>query len=143
MLEFFYDESEHSRKLTKETLLAENFREHFVASIIGILQSEKEKVEKEYSLFEEKYNLKVVVKNKIVTEEEQIVLASILQKYVESKGNIYNDQLLGQVTDLFIDLPKEIILNKTCYFSNKATNDILNFVLKLNKHMNLMGINLR
>ncbi|MFR7882149.1 MAG: hypothetical protein ACLU5J_12325 [Christensenellales bacterium] len=36
-------------------------------------------------LFEEKYNLKVVVKNKIVTEEEQIVLASILQKYVESK----------------------------------------------------------
>lgn len=76
-------------------------------------------------LFEEKYNLKVVVKNKIVTEEEQIVLASILQKYVESKGNIYNDQLLGQVTDLFIDLPKEIILNKTCYFSNKATNDIV------------------
>ena len=72
-----------------------------------------------------KYNLKVVVKNKIVTEEEQIVLASILQKYVESKGNIYNDQLLGQVTDLFIDLPKEIILNKTCYFSNKATNDIV------------------
>lgn len=76
-------------------------------------------------LFKGKYDLKVIIKNKIVTEEEQIVLASILQKYVESKGNIYNDQLLGQVTDLFIDLPKEIVLNKTCYFSNKATNDIV------------------
>ena len=65
MLEFFYDESEHSRKLTKETLLAENFREHFVASIIGILQSEKEKVEKEYSLFEEKYNLEMESIDKI------------------------------------------------------------------------------
>ena len=62
MLEFFYDESEHSRKLTKETLLAENFREHFVASIIGILQSEKEKVEKEYSLFEEKYKRVYTIK---------------------------------------------------------------------------------
>lgn len=55
MIEFFYDESEYSRKLTKETLLAENFKEHFVATIIGILKNEKEKVEKEYSLFEEKY----------------------------------------------------------------------------------------
>ena len=76
-------------------------------------------------LFNGEYDLKIKVQNKVVTEEEQILLASILQKYVMSKANIYNDQLFGQVTDLLVDLPSKIVLNKTCYFSNKATNDIV------------------
>lgn len=63
MIEFFYDESEHSRKLTKETLLADNFKEHFVATIIGILQKEIGKVEKEYNLFEEKYKRLYTIKD--------------------------------------------------------------------------------
>ena len=63
MIDFFYDESEHSRKLTKDTLLADNFKEHFVASIIGILKSKKEKVEKEYNIFEKKYKRIYTIKD--------------------------------------------------------------------------------
>lgn len=52
---FFYDESEHSRKLTKQTLNADNFALNFVASIIGYLFNDSKLIEKEYSLIEEKY----------------------------------------------------------------------------------------
>lgn len=46
MIEFFYDESENSRKLTNETVLAENFNENFVATIIGIDNKKKRKSRK-------------------------------------------------------------------------------------------------
>ena len=32
---FFYDESEHSRRLTQDTLSANNFADNFLAGIIG------------------------------------------------------------------------------------------------------------
>ena len=52
---FFYDESEHSRRLTKDTLVADNFAENFVASIVGYSESIRSDVKNDYSAFEEKY----------------------------------------------------------------------------------------
>jgi hypothetical protein len=52
---FFYDESEHSRRLTKDTLAADNFAENFVASIIGYSESICSDFRNDYSTFEEKY----------------------------------------------------------------------------------------
>lgn len=52
---FFYDESEHSRRLTKDTLAADNFAENFVASIVGYPESISSAVKNDYSAFEEKY----------------------------------------------------------------------------------------
>lgn len=52
---FFYDESEHSRRLTKDTLVADNFAENFVASIVGYPEHICSNVKNDYSAFEEKY----------------------------------------------------------------------------------------
>ena len=52
---FFYDESGHSRKLTKNTIFAENYDDFFVSCIIGFQEKQRESIEKEYQLFEEKY----------------------------------------------------------------------------------------
>ena len=38
---FFYDESEHSRRLTQDTLSANNFADNFLAGIIGYSDSKK------------------------------------------------------------------------------------------------------
>ena len=53
---FFYDESEHSRKITKSTVSANNFAENFVAAIIGYSVDKAPEIEKAYSSIEEKYN---------------------------------------------------------------------------------------
>ena len=53
---FFYDESEHSRKITQSTVSANNFAENFVAAIIGYSVDNAPEIEKAYSSIEEKYN---------------------------------------------------------------------------------------
>jgi len=52
---FFYDESEHSRRLTQDTLSANNFADNFLAGIIGYSDSNSFNVEKAYDEFEKKY----------------------------------------------------------------------------------------
>lgn len=52
---FFYDESEHSRKITQKTVNAHNFALDFVAVVIGYTKSISEKIENDYSVIEEKY----------------------------------------------------------------------------------------
>ena len=52
---FFYDESEHSRRLTKDTFAADNFAENFVVSIVGYSESICSDVKNDYLAFEEKY----------------------------------------------------------------------------------------
>lgn len=49
---FFYDESEHSRKLTKETVNADNFASHFVVGIIGFSQKDEFSIEHGYKILE-------------------------------------------------------------------------------------------
>jgi len=53
---FYYDESEHSRVITESTVKASNYYDNFVASIVGWTNSEEDKIQAKYQLFEEKYN---------------------------------------------------------------------------------------
>ena len=52
---FYYDESGHSRSISKQTLVSDNFSEYFVVAIIGFPNSEKDAIEKDYLAFEEEY----------------------------------------------------------------------------------------
>jgi hypothetical protein len=61
----FYDESEHSRRLTKDTLIANNFSVNFVASIVGYSESISSKVINDYSVFEEKYKKAFTIKEEL------------------------------------------------------------------------------
>lgn len=52
---FFFDESGHSRKITKETINADNYRDDYVAFIVGAEKDKISIIEQEYVLMEKKY----------------------------------------------------------------------------------------
>lgn len=52
--EFYYDESEHSRKINYNTISAENYYDNFVTMIVG-WSSEKEEILQRQAAFEDKY----------------------------------------------------------------------------------------
>ena len=52
--EFYYDETEHSRKINYPTISAENYYDNFVTMIVG-WSDEKDKILQRYTAFEEKY----------------------------------------------------------------------------------------
>ena len=53
---FYYDETEHSRKINLKTLKADNFYDNFVTVIIGWDDALNDEIEKKYLTFEDKYN---------------------------------------------------------------------------------------
>ncbi len=55
MYVFYYDESEHSRSITKNTVKAENFFDGFIATTVGWKDSDEEQLENEYLDFESRY----------------------------------------------------------------------------------------
>lgn len=52
---FYYDESGHSRRITRNTIFSDNYADYFVATIIGYNARYKDKVEQDYILLEKKY----------------------------------------------------------------------------------------
>ena len=52
---FYYDESEHSRKINYSTVTAPNYYDNFVTVIVGWLNEEEKDVFKKYEDFENKY----------------------------------------------------------------------------------------
>lgn len=52
---FYYDESEHSRKINKETITAGNYYDNFITGVVGWKSEKANEIEKKYLAFEEKY----------------------------------------------------------------------------------------
>ena len=52
---FYYDETEHSRKINLKTLKADNYYDNFMTVIIGWDDDFSDEIEKRYLAFEEKY----------------------------------------------------------------------------------------
>lgn len=55
MYKFYYDESEHSRKINYNTVTAENYYDNFVFVIVGWPQEKEKAIFEKYSAFETKY----------------------------------------------------------------------------------------
>ena len=53
--DFYYDESEHSRKINHKTITAENYSDSFIAVIVGWLSENQVSLYERYATFEEKY----------------------------------------------------------------------------------------
>lgn len=53
---FFYDETEHSRKINLETVTASNYYDNFISVIAGWASEESENVTSKYLAFETKYD---------------------------------------------------------------------------------------
>lgn len=54
---FYYDESGHSRKLSRNTIFADSFNDYFVTCIIGFDERKRKEIESDYLAFEEKYKI--------------------------------------------------------------------------------------
>lgn len=52
---FYYDESEHSRKINYDTVIAPNYYDNFVTAVIGWSNEKEKEVFKKYKDFENKY----------------------------------------------------------------------------------------
>ena len=52
---FYYDESEHSRKINYNTVTAQNYYDNFVTVVVGWTKEKEKEVFKEYEEFENKY----------------------------------------------------------------------------------------
>ncbi len=55
---FFYDETEHSRKINHSTISAENYYDNFIAVVVGWHTENEDKISKKYAAFEEKYSFR-------------------------------------------------------------------------------------
>lgn len=53
---FYYDESEHSRKINLNTVTAKNYYDNFIAVIVGWKAENEEAIFQKYAAFEEKYS---------------------------------------------------------------------------------------
>lgn len=53
---FFYDETEHSRKINYETVTATNYHDNFITGIVGWKIEENKYVSDRYVAFESKYD---------------------------------------------------------------------------------------
>ena len=52
---FFYDESEHSRKINHKTITSENYSDNFVTAVVGWSENYSDIITEKYLKFEEKY----------------------------------------------------------------------------------------
>lgn len=52
---FYYDETEHSRKLSEATLKDNNYYDNFITVIVGWDENKEKKLERKYIAFEDKY----------------------------------------------------------------------------------------
>lgn len=52
---FYYDETEHSRKINYETVTASNYYDNFITAIVGWSSEEDAGISEKYLAFEAKY----------------------------------------------------------------------------------------
>ncbi len=57
---FFYDETEHSRKINYQTVMANNYYDNFISVIVGWLSEEEQCITDKYFAFESKYDFRKV-----------------------------------------------------------------------------------
>jgi hypothetical protein len=95
---FFYDESEHSRKINLATITAENYSDSFVAVIVGWLSEHDDNFMEKYEAFEEKYKHR-----KSNGELKSTTLKQSQLKYGFASLNKENISLVNDFLDLFDD----------------------------------------
>ena len=55
---FYYDETEHSRKINYKTITAENYYDNFITAIVGWQDEKEAEIIERYRAFEEKYSFR-------------------------------------------------------------------------------------
>ena len=53
---FYYDETEHSRKINYKTVSASNYYDNFITVIVGWEKAREEQIKEKYHNFEDQYS---------------------------------------------------------------------------------------
>lgn len=56
---FYYDETEHSRKISHQTVSADNYYDGFITAVVGWDEQNEAEIEERYRLFEKKYSRRI------------------------------------------------------------------------------------
>jgi len=93
---FYYDESEHSRKINENTISAQNYYDNFVSAIVGWSASEEAAICNRYTAFETKYAAR---KSKDELKSGTLKPSQLTSGLASLKKS--NQQLIGDYLDLF------------------------------------------
>lgn len=123
---FYYDESEHSRKINYDTITADNYYDNFIAVIVGWKSADEKEIEVRYNSFESKYYGR--------SSNGELKSTTLKQKQFQngfaslSKGNI---DFLEDFLDMFDDrvYPCYSIASKIEYLVRQIFRDYENRLL--------------
>ena len=118
---FYYDESEHSRSITKETINASNFASNFVACIIGFESKRLDEINFKFNSLEEHYKSYYSVselKSSILSKSKyKYGLKSLKSKDLELVNDVFNF-VLKENLEVYSSLQ-----NKIEYVVSQLLND--------------------
>lgn len=123
---FYYDEANHNRKLTTETLINDNFDNFFCGVIIGLKENNLNQFENTYLQFENKW------KTILTISKENELKSSVItaKKYKNGLSSLNKNDLL-LLSDLF-KLVKSNNLTLYCSFMNKIEFLVDQLLIKSN-----------
>lgn len=93
---FYYDESEHSRKINLNTITADNYYDNFITVIVGWNEKDEADIEKRYLAFEKKYENR---KSKGELKSTTIKQSQLKYGFASLKRD--TEELISDFLDLF------------------------------------------
>ncbi len=98
---FFYDETEHSRKINYQTVTASNYYDNFISVIVGWSSEEDPSISERYLAFEEKYDYRKkngeLKSQTMRTKDLQLGFASLNKNtigFYEDLISIFDEQII-------------------------------------------------
>ncbi|NHM15288.1 hypothetical protein GMI69_01180 [Eggerthellaceae bacterium zg-887] len=70
---FYYDETEHSRVINLQTVIAENYYDGFVTAVVGWKAQDEPEIENRFRCFREKYSTRMIdgeIKSRTIKQEQ-------------------------------------------------------------------------
>lgn len=110
---FYYDETEHSRKIGFDTITASNFYDNFITSIVGWSEGKQKEIEDKYISFEEKYGYR--------KSNGELKSTTINNKHLEYGFASCNQECANFLLDFFALFSEDILL----YFSSTSKIEYL------------------
>ncbi len=138
---FFYDETEHSRKINYQTVTASNYYDNFISAIVGWSSEEDTYISERYIAFEKKYNYRKkngeLKSQTMRTKDLQLGFASLNKNtigFYEDFVSLFDEQIIIYfsvfskieyvINQLFVDYHSSLLVDVDCikYSVIKAIN---------------------
>ena len=88
---FYYDETEHSRKINHRTVSASNYHDDFIAAAVGWDKLDEDDIEEKFRIFEEKYSRRMTGNELKSTTIKQSQLKCGFASLSKSTAALMND----------------------------------------------------